>query len=159
MKKTHGFSIFPAKRLDEQISWLSLEAQGLWLRMEMTAHASERYGYLQVRGKPMEDLMIARRAGISIEEYQRIFKEIEDAGCIVRDPRTGVIYIPELVRQDAKRAGNRFRQHNSRRRQAMSMKDLRRSNAQTLSELPEPISLKKLATQEVKRFLKDHGEE
>jgi hypothetical protein len=98
----------------EVIATCSLAAQGLWKRMEMIMHTSERYGYLQHLGKPMPDIMVARRIGVSLDEYNAVLKELDEIGWIVREKKSLIIYSELLVKQEEKRSGNRERKHNER---------------------------------------------
>ena len=92
--------------LRDPISGCSLEAQGLWLRIMFIMHDNEDYGRLTVNGKPMPSQLLARRCGSPLDEFERVFKELDDAGVPSRD-ESGVIYSRRMVRDASTRKNNR----------------------------------------------------
>ena len=94
--------------LRDPISGCSLEAQGLWLRIMFIMHDNEDYGRLTVNGKPMPSQLLARRCGSPLDEFERVFQELDDAGVPSRD-EAGIIYSRRMVRDAKTRAGNRER--------------------------------------------------
>jgi hypothetical protein len=72
--------LYPGDWLRDAVSGCSLAAQGLWLRMMFVAHDSERYGYLEVNGSPMQPRHIAQRCGCELAQYESLLLELTDAG-------------------------------------------------------------------------------
>src|ERR1035438_5747493 len=98
--KRPAFQFYPGDWLRDHISGCSLAAQGLWLRMMIVAHDSDRYGYLEVNGAPMPADAIARRCGCeSAEQYSALLSELREAGVPSRTPE-GIIYSRRMVRDE-----------------------------------------------------------
>lgn len=93
---------FPGDWLRDDVSACSLAAQGLWLRMMITAHDSANYGFLEVNGAPMPNAMIARKCGCSLQEFEELLAELESAGVPSRSGH-GSIYSRRMVRDGAQR--------------------------------------------------------
>ena len=79
-EKLPYIQFFPGDWLRDSISGCSLAAQGLWLRMMIVAHDSDRYGYLEMNGSPMQPGTIARRCGCELAEYESLLLELVNAG-------------------------------------------------------------------------------
>jgi len=106
---------YPSDWLSDSVAGCSLAAQGLWLRMLFIAHNSQRYGYLEMDGKPIPDEQLFRRCGCSsVEEYRNLFAELQAAGVPSRT-EAGVIYCRRMVRDQQERtaAAERQRKHRS----------------------------------------------
>src|SRR5687768_4957294 len=102
-KKLPWFSFYPKDWLADPVSGLSLAAQGLWLRMMILAHDSERYGYLVLNGSPIPPAVIARRCGCeSLEQYETLLAELDSVGVPERTPN-GIIYSRRMIRDEKKR--------------------------------------------------------
>ncbi len=103
MAKLPAFQFYPGDWLRDNVSGCSLAAQGLWLRMMLLMHDSERYGYLSINGLPIPQDHIFRRCGCdSLEQYMTLFAELDNAGVPSRTD-TGVIYSRRMVRDERKR--------------------------------------------------------
>lgn len=101
----------------DSISGCSLAAQGLWLRMMILAHDSERYGYLSINGTPIPPEHIAGRCGLPLEQYVTLLAELDAAAVPSRTPE-GIIYSRRMVRDAKARAANAVRVGNHRRKKA-----------------------------------------
>lgn len=141
-KPLPGYIRYPGDYAVSAVAMCSLQAQGLWLRLEDIMHFSERYGYLQFQGKPMSDEMIARRVGVSVDEVQKLMQELEQMNALAREPRTRVAYSENLVAQADKRAGTRERVHKHRNK-TQSTSDLQASFDDFSSALEKPSPLPK----------------
>jgi hypothetical protein len=106
---------YPADWLSDSIAGCSLAAQGLWFRMLFVAHASQRYGHLEIDGKAIPDELLFRRCGCTtVEEYRSLLAELFAAGVPSRTTG-GVIYSRRMVRdqEDRDSAAERQRRHRS----------------------------------------------
>jgi len=98
MSKIPSFQFYPGDWLRDNISGCSLEAQGLWLRMMILMHDSERYGYLSMDGVPIPPGFVARKCGCdTLRQYTTLLEELTKAGIPSRTPE-GVIYSRRMVR-------------------------------------------------------------
>lgn len=113
MAKDPAILFYPADWLNDNVSGCSLEAQGLWLRMLILAHSSERRGYLQLNGKAMQESFIAAKCGSSVPQYLTLLQELDNAAVPSRTPE-GTIYNRRMVRDERKRALDRDRQRKHR---------------------------------------------
>lgn len=100
--KLPALQFYPGDWLRDDVSGCSLAAQGLWLRMIFLMHDSERYGYLATNGTPIPPEHIARRCGVSQDQYVALLAEL-DAMRIFSRTTEGVIYSRRMVRDFAKR--------------------------------------------------------
>lgn len=100
--KLPSFQFYPADWLADSISGCSLAAQGLWLRMMILMHFSERYGYLCLNGVLVPPESIARRCGCNLEQYTTLLTELEQA-CVPRKTSDGIIYCKRMVEDANKR--------------------------------------------------------
>ena len=100
---------FPGDWLRDNIAGCSLAAQGLWLRMMIIGHDSDRYGYLSMNGSPMQAESIARRVGCSLPEFESLLAELDAAGVPSRTPE-GFIFSRRMVRDAQGREVNAKRQ-------------------------------------------------
>lgn len=96
--KLPRIELYPGDWLRDSVSGCSLAAQGLWLRMMFLAHDSERYGYLEVNGSPMQPEFIARRCGANdTAQYEFLLSELSAAG-VPSVSESGVLYSRRMVR-------------------------------------------------------------
>lgn len=114
-KTVPGYTSYPGDYAIEIISTCSLAAQGLWKRLEDLMHTSDRYGYLSHLGRPMPDALACRRIGCTLEEYNTLIAEMDEAGWLEREKKSLIIYSEALVSQEEKRTGNRDRKRKSRK--------------------------------------------
>lgn len=111
--KAPSFQFYPKDWQADHVAGCSLAAQGLWLRMMIQMHNSERYGYLSQHGLPIPDEAVARYCGCPLQEYQTLLAELERAGVPSRTPE-GIIYSRRMVRDEKKRSEWRGRQDKHR---------------------------------------------
>lgn len=101
--KLPAFQFYPGDWLKDNVSGCSLAAQGLWLRMLLLAHESDRRGYLIINGKPMQPEFLARKCGCDdTAQFLTLFNELSDAGVPSQQP-DGTIYSRRMVRDEQKR--------------------------------------------------------
>ncbi len=72
-------------------------------------HDSERYGYLQINGKPIPDEHVARRCGTDLQAYLALIAELDSVGLLNRT-RDSIIFDPEMIDQEKSRSDNAKRQ-------------------------------------------------
>lgn len=103
-KKLPAIHLYPGDWLRDSVSGCSLAAQGLWLRMMYLAHDSERYGYLEVNGAPMQPDFIARRCGCDDPaQYATLLSELFAAGVPSMSEKES-IYSRRMVKDASLRA-------------------------------------------------------
>jgi hypothetical protein len=107
--KLPSFQFYPGDWLRDPVSGCSLAAQGLWLRLMILMHDSERYGYLSQNGLPIPHDHLARRCGSSPDEFNALLLELESAGVPSRT-KDGIIYSRRMTRDAEDRAKNADRQ-------------------------------------------------
>lgn len=115
MSKLPGFMFYPGDWLRDDISGCSLEAQGLWLRMMIIGHDSDRYGYLSMNGVAIPSGSIAQRCGCTLPQYMTLLAELSAAGVPSRTPE-GIIYSRRMVKDALKREQAAERQRNFKKR-------------------------------------------
>lgn len=113
MGKLPYFPFYPGDWLRDQIAGCTLGAQGLWLRMMILMHDSARYGYLNQNGGPIPQESIARRCGCTLEQYQTLLNELDEAGVVSRTEE-GIIYSRRMVRDASERAKEAERKRKQR---------------------------------------------
>ena len=115
MAKLPGFLFFPGDWLRDTVAGCSLAAQGLWLRMMIIGHDSDRYGYLAMNGVAIPPGSIAQRCGCTLEQYTTLLVELTAAGVPSRTPE-GIIYSRRMVVDALKREQGAERQRNYKKR-------------------------------------------
>lgn len=97
MTKLPSLQFYPGDWLRDSIAGCSLAAQGLWLRMMIIGHDSERYGYLQQNELPIPAESIARRCGCALSQYSVLLQELDAANVPSRTP-DGIIFSRRMAR-------------------------------------------------------------
>lgn len=98
--KRPAFQFYPADwRKDPALSACSLAARGLWIELICIAHESEKYGYLTINGKAMNDTQLARLVGESPKELAKLLAELEQSSVFSRDER-GAIFSRRMVKDE-----------------------------------------------------------
>src|SRR5262245_40705133 len=101
--KLPSLQFYPGDWLRDPVSGCSLAAQGLWLRLMILMHDSERYGYLSQSGSPIPREQLARRCGCcSLAEFDLLFAELESAGIPSRT-QDGMVYSRRMSRDAEER--------------------------------------------------------
>ncbi len=113
MPKLPAMQFYPGDWLRDQIAGCSLASQGLWLRMMIVMHDSDRYGHLCNNGAPIPPEQAARRCGCSLVEYEALLAELDGVGVPSRT-RDNVIYSRRMVRDAEERILNAERQRKHR---------------------------------------------
>jgi len=73
---------------DSKLRMCSLEARGCWYEMLWVMAASDRHGYLEHKGEPYTDPMLARLLGTDIDTLYRCKRELLAAGVPSLDGET-----------------------------------------------------------------------
>jgi hypothetical protein len=101
--KRPAFQFYPKDWRDEQsLRLCSMAARGLWIDLMCLMHASERYGHLEVAGKPMTVEQIARLLGEQSKDVKRWLAELVD-NQVCSTTAEGVIYSRRMVRDEVVR--------------------------------------------------------
>lgn len=101
--KRPSFQFYPGDFFrDPGVRALSFAARGLWTDMLCLMHESDRRGYLQLNGKPVNAEQLARMTGGSTDEVSRLLQELENSGVFSRSEH-GVAYSRRMVRDERKR--------------------------------------------------------
>lgn len=121
MPKLPALQFYVGDYLRDPIAGCSLAAQGLWLRMLIVMHDSERYGYFCVNGAPIPDETAARRTGCSsVTEYYTFLTELDSAGIPSRTS-DGIIYSRRMVSDAKKRSDGAERVKTFRNKQTSNV--------------------------------------
>ena len=120
MVKKPSFQFYPGDWLRDPVSGCCLAAQGLWLRMMIIMHDSERYGYLSLNGHPMKPEVIARRCGCTDDEYKTLFAELETAG-VPRITNEGIVFSKRMTEDEKHRKNWSVRQRKKREKQNVTL--------------------------------------
>ncbi len=102
-KKLPYLQFYPGDWLKDPIAGCSLATQGLWLRMMMVAHESDRYGHLSAGGIPIPQESIAKRCGCDdLTQFETLLAELDRAKVPSRT-KSGIIYSRRMDRDQKKR--------------------------------------------------------
>jgi uncharacterized phage protein (TIGR02220 family) len=98
--KRPAFQFYPKDWRDEQsLRLCSMAARGLWIDLMCLMHSSERYGHLELAGKPMTAEQVARLVGESAKDVKRWMAELTDNGVCSTTPE-GVLFSRRMVRDE-----------------------------------------------------------
>lgn len=101
--KRPSFQFYPADwRKDAALQSCSLEARGLWHEMLCLMHECEPYGHLSVNGRPMRPAQVARLVGITEREYQKLLRELTEAG-VPSIAEDGSVFSRRMVKDESLR--------------------------------------------------------
>lgn len=87
-------------RNDPGLRSCSIAARGLWIELLCIMHDSERTGYLQAGGLPLDCKSTASQVGVNPRMYPRLLAELERAGVFSRTP-DGIIFSRRMSRDAA----------------------------------------------------------
>lgn len=97
---------FPADwRSDPALRICSVAARGLWIDMLCIMHEAEPYGYLNVKGVPLDVRALARMVGLGLQECRKLLKELEKNGvfsCEFSEKNEPIIFSRRMVADHAK---------------------------------------------------------
>ena len=98
--KRPAFQFYPKDWRDEQsLRLCSMAARGLWIDLMCLMHSSDRYGHLELAGKPMTVDQVARLLGEQSKDVRRWMAELISNGvCSVTDD--GVMFSRRMVRDE-----------------------------------------------------------
>lgn len=108
--------IYKGDYLRHNVSALSIAAQGLWLRLMILMHDSERPGYLCLNSESMPPRLAATKCSVSLDEYSTLLAELDSVGAFSRSTE-GILYSPQIVEEAATRAQNAKRQRDFKAKQ------------------------------------------
>ncbi len=126
-------NIYKGDFLRSNVSACSIAAQGLWLRVMILMHDSERIGYLCLNGKAMNPRMVAVKCGLSLDEFEPLLAELIEVSAFSTS-RENILFSPELVTQEQERAKNAERQKRFKEKQG---------NGQSNTEVTPEVTEKK----------------
>lgn len=101
--------IYKGDFLRGNVSACSIAAQGLWFRLMLLMHDSERTGYLCINGLPILSRIAAVKCAVSVDEYEALLAELMSVSAFSTS-NDGIIFSPQLVAEAEARAGNAQRQ-------------------------------------------------
>jgi hypothetical protein len=135
MGKNPSFQFYPKDWRADAVFSCSLAARGLWLEMMNMMHASARYGYLSQHGLPIPDETISRYCGCTLQEYQTLLAELDNAS-VPRRTSDGIIYSKRMV--DDEKMRMKWRKNKQNQRVAGSPKNVHPTVQQMSSSSPSP---------------------
>jgi hypothetical protein len=98
--KRPAFQFYPKDWRDEQsLRLCSMAARGLWIDLMCLMHSSDRYGHLELAGKPMTVDQVARLLGEQPKDVKRWMAELADNG-VFSTTTDGVVYSRRMVRDE-----------------------------------------------------------
>lgn len=89
-------------RGDQALRAVSIAARGLWMECLCIMHEAKPYGHLMLNGEPVEDHVLARMAGVSVDEVSALMAELRQAGVLSVTGR-GVIFSRRMTKDHARR--------------------------------------------------------
>ena len=84
-----------------EIQSCSPAAKGIWIELMCIMAQSERYGYLEANGKPIQPATVARLLRCDKDELKPLLAELEANSVFSRASDTGAIYSRRMVRDNA----------------------------------------------------------
>ena len=93
----------------DNVSACSIAAQGLWFRLMILMHDSERTGYLCLNSLPIPSRIAAIKCAVSVDEYETLLAELMSVAAFSTS-KEGIIFSPQLVAEAEERAKNAERQ-------------------------------------------------
>ncbi len=140
--KLPAITFYPGDWLRDDVSGVSLAAQGLWLRMMILAHDADRYGYLGKNGSPYSSSFIAKKCGCdTVDQYETLLLELDSVNVPSRTPE-GVLYSRRMVRDAKERQLKRIswrQQKQEQRKSNVVMDDVRKMSGGMSAHCP-PLS-------------------
>jgi hypothetical protein len=88
-------------RGDQALRAVSVAARGLWIEMLCIMHEASPYGHLILGGRAVSNDVLARVAGLGVEECGALIAELESAGVLSRT-RKAVIYSRRMVKDHSR---------------------------------------------------------
>jgi hypothetical protein len=125
-------------RGDQALRVVSLAARGLWIECLAIMHEAKPYGHLVMNGEPVDDAMLARLVGSSVEEVQALKAELIKAG-VTNQGRGGVLVSRRMVRDQsrAKKGAKAVK-----KRWAQTTEKTAKTEQPNRSSTPEPTTQK-----------------
>jgi hypothetical protein len=88
-------------RGDQALRAVSIAARGLWIEMLCIMHEAQPYGHLILGGRAVSTDVLARVAGLGVDECGDLIVELENAGVLSRT-RKAVIYSRRMVKDHSR---------------------------------------------------------
>lgn len=88
-------------RGDQALRAVSIAARGLWMECLCIMHEAKPYGHLMLNGEPVEDHVLARMAGVSVDEVSALMAELRQAGVLGVTSR-GVVFSRRMTKDHAR---------------------------------------------------------
>lgn len=131
------------------VSACSIAAQGLWFRLMILMHDSERTGYLCLNGSPLPSRIAAVKCAVSVDEYEHLLAELMSVSAF-ETSRERILYSPELVAEAETRAANaqRQRKHYEKKKEAKPNANLTPDLTAIQQDKPSSISSSTANTKE-----------
>ena len=85
---------------DQGVQALSLEERGAWFELLLMMHDSDERGVLLVNGKPMPELVMARRLGLLEQNTKQILSTLLEYGVASRREDDGAIFSRRMVKDE-----------------------------------------------------------
>lgn len=101
--KRPAFQFYPGDWWrDAGLRSCSIAARGLWVDLMCLMHDGEPYGHLAINNRPLTDVQAASMVGLSLPQYRKLLREIEQAGVSSRTDK-GVLFSRRMVRDEHNR--------------------------------------------------------
>lgn len=136
--------IYKGDFLRGNASACSIAAQGLWFRLMLLMHDSERTGYLCLNGSPILSRVAAVKCAVSVDEYDALLAELMSVSAFSTSA-DGILFSPQLVSEAEARAGNaaRQRKHYDKKKTEKPNGDLTANLTATSHDKPSSTSTSK----------------
>jgi hypothetical protein len=123
-------------RGDQALRSVSVAARGLWMECICIMHEAKPYGHLMLNGSPVEGGILARMAGISVDEASALMAELRQAGVLSVTSR-GVVFSRRMTKDHARARKGR---NAAKNRWAQVSDDVEQSDAPNRSPNRSPIT-------------------
>jgi hypothetical protein len=125
-------------RGDQALRSVSVAARGLWIECLCIMHEAKPYGHLMLNGNPVEDGVLARMAGIPVDEVSALLAELRQAGVFSVTGR-GVIFSRRMTNDHARACKGRKA---IKKRWSQVSGDVEQSDAPNRSPIRSPSTQK-----------------
>jgi hypothetical protein len=129
-------TIYTGDELRSPLMFCSLATHGLWFRLRLVAHDTERPGILSHLGEPITHELLARKCGTTLEAMLPHLEEITRAGLIAKDTK-GFYVIPEVINHEKRKAEWR---KNKNKKGDFTVGEESQKNLKRISKDSTPIS-------------------
>lgn len=88
-------------RGDQALRAVSMAARGLWMECLCIMHEAKPYGHLLINGVVVEDDVLARMVGASVDDVSALMAELRKAG-VLSVTRAGVVFSRRMVKDNGR---------------------------------------------------------